>query len=208
MTEIDANTLERARDGDRQAHAALYRAFAPMVFTLACRMLGSRSLAEDVLQDSFVDVIRKADQFRGDAAIGAWIKRIAINHCLSHLRSPWVRRRIATDHDAWPDSADHVSDPDRTVARDAELERALAGLSGTARAVVWLHAVEGYTHGEIAEMTGRSTSFSKSQLARAYRQLRADLEPGPDGRDQVAGPDEADNTDEGTQPCLGVLKTV
>ena len=71
MTAIDAAVLERARSGDREAHAALYRAFAPMIFTLARRMLGSVSLAEDVVQDCFVEIIRKAEHFRGEAAIGA-----------------------------------------------------------------------------------------------------------------------------------------
>jgi len=66
---IDEALVARARDGDRQAHAALYRAFAPMVFTLAYRMLGSRAAAEVVLQDSFVEVRRKAATFRGDGGV-------------------------------------------------------------------------------------------------------------------------------------------
>jgi RNA polymerase sigma factor (sigma-70 family) len=54
-----------------------------------------------------------------------------------------------------------------------DLETALQRLSDTARSVVWLHDVEGYTHEEIAEMMGKTTSFSKSQLARAHAKLRA-----------------------------------
>src|SRR2546428_67072 len=76
--------------------------------------------------------------------------------------------------------------PDVLVARartgDLEaleaLYRALERLSETSRAVVWLHDVEGYTHEEIAELMGKTVSFSKSQLARAHARLRRTLEPG------------------------------
>ena len=195
MTEIDVNILERARAGDRQAHTALYRAFAPMVYTLACRMLGSRSLAEDVLQDSFVEVLRKADQFRGDAGIGGWIKRIAINKCLSQLRSPWAKRRSALpEADAFDAVLPIGGAPDRRAEVDAGLEHAFMALGPIARAVVWLHDAEGYTHEEIAALMGRSTSFSKSQLARAHRQLRDISATASKERE--------------TEPCLGTLKTV
>ena len=58
-----------------------------------------------------------------------------------------------------------------------DLERALAALPAITRSVVWLHDVEGYTHGEIARLLGRTASFSKSQLARAHVRLRELLEP-------------------------------
>lgn len=193
MSEIGPDILARARAGDRQAHAVLYRAYASMVFTLARRILGSRALAEDVVQDSFVEVIRKAAQFRGDADIGAWIKRIAINKCLSQLRSPWARRRLAVaDDEASRDASGAAHDA--PAEQQLELLRALDALPAMARAVVWLHDVEGYTHKEIGRLMSRSTSFSKSQLARAYRQLRSHLQP--------------EEEDGETEPCLGVLKTV
>ncbi|HEY3517224.1 MAG TPA: sigma factor-like helix-turn-helix DNA-binding protein, partial [Gammaproteobacteria bacterium] len=62
------------------------------------------------------------------------------------------------------------------VAAQADLERALAMLSPLTRTVVWLHDVEGYTHAEIGRLMGRTTSFSKSQLARAHERLRELLE--------------------------------
>jgi len=193
VTEFDPEVLRRAQAGDRQAHAALYRAFAPMVFTLARRMLGSRSLAEDVLQDCFVEVIRKADQFRGDSAIGGWIRQIAVNKVLSQLRSPWWQRRVgmAGDDDAFGGEHGVATGAE---SHDAELERALDGLSATARAVLWLHAVEGYTHDEIGKMMGKSTSFSKSQHSRACAELRRILDP--------------DDNERETTTCLGELKTI
>lgn len=178
-----------------------------MVFTLAYRLVGSRAAAEDVLQDSFVEVIRNAAAFRGDGGVAGWIKRIAINKALSHLRSPWVSRRAGgadaiEGDDAWAASkaagsaerSGRSDDQAHRLGRQQELSRALASLSATARAVVWLHDVEGYTHQEIGRLMGRSTSFSKTQLSRAYRELRKRLDP-------IDGGEEA-------EPCLGVLKTV
>jgi DNA-directed RNA polymerase specialized sigma24 family protein len=128
---------------------------------------------------------------------------------MSHLRSPWISRRttvaggeadgtepsIAAQANSHPLTGQpRGDDQSLNLARQQELERALAMLSATARAVVWLHEVEGYTHQEIGRMMSRSTSFSKTQLSRAYVQLRSRLNVEP--------------TDEEADPCLGVLKTV
>jgi RNA polymerase sigma factor (sigma-70 family) len=167
---IAIETLARARRGDRDAHAELYASFAGPVFTLARRMLASKALAEDVLQETFVEVLCKIAGFRGEAQIGTWIKRIAINKCLMHMRSSWVSRRGVSDDE--PAGGEYRGMLDRQIA----LERALDQVPDAARAVVWLHDVEGYTHAEIGQLMGRTASFSKSQLARAHERLRALLE--------------------------------
>jgi len=168
LPQVDTALVVRAQGGDRAAHAELYTAFAPTVYTLARRMLVSKVLAEDVLQETFIDVLRKIDGYRGEAEVGFWIRRIAVNKCLMHLRSSWVSRRL-------PDGDERVAlETTRPVAIDEQiaLERALDELADVARAVVWLHDVEGYTHKEIGALMGASASFSKSQLARAHQRLR------------------------------------
>jgi len=168
IPEVEPAVLDAARVGDGEAHARLYELFAPLVYTLGRRMLASPALAEDVLQETFVEVLGKIDSYRGDAGFGFWVRRIAVNKCLMHLRSSWVSRRSSEE-------LPEISDIDRGVEqleRRAALEVALVQLSPMARAVVWLHDVEGYTHREIAESMGKTTSFSKSQLARAHERLR------------------------------------
>jgi RNA polymerase sigma factor (sigma-70 family) len=167
---VPVEVLERAKRGDRTAHAELYTLFAAAVFTLARRMLASSALAEDVLQETFVEVLCNIGRFRGEAEVGTWIKRIAINKCLMHVRSGWVSRRGP--------AGDEPVGEQRSGALDDQmaLERALDRVPDVARAVVWLHDVEGYTHAEIGRLMGRTTSFSKSQLARAHERLRELLE--------------------------------
>lgn len=170
MRDITPAELAGAMRGDRQAHARLYERFAPVVYTLARRMLVEPALADDVLQETFVDVIRSIGGFRGDASLDTWIRRIAINHCLMHLRSPWHVRGDALPEDL---VATHGgADVQASAQRQLDLGSALARLPAVSRAVVWLHDVEGYTHREIAGLLGRTPSFSKSQLARAHDRLR------------------------------------
>jgi len=188
IPQIDAIVVARAKRGDLRAQASIYEVFAPMVFTIARRMLGSSALAEDTMQETFVEIIRKVSSYRGDAEFGFWVRRIAINKCLMHLRSPWAIRRLDTTE---PDI--FLRTTGRNLAEDQiALERALDGLSATARAVVWLHDVEGHTHKEIGRLMGRSESFSKSQLARAHERLRSLLEGALE--------------ESGTQLCTPVLK--
>ena len=169
---VDPAIVAGARKGDRAAQGRLYEALAPMVYTLARRMLVSPALAEDMLQETFVEVLRKMDTFRGEAGIGFWVRRIAVNKCLMYLRSAWNTRRVESE------AIETLYPPSRGDQAEHQfaLERALATLPDTSRTVVWLHDVEGYTHKEIGRMMGRTTSFSKSQLARAHQRLRVLLD--------------------------------
>ena len=198
---VDAAVLAAAKSGDRRAHARLYEIYATPAYTLARRMLGSKSLAEDVLQDTFIEVIRGIHAYRGDAALGFWIKRIAINKCLAHFRSGWEKHRSDIDVDVQKLSQDFVG---RGLDDQVAVERALDALSDVARAVVWLHDVEGYTHREIGRLMERTTSFSKSQLARAHERLRGLLQTEQETQSDTA---ERAIDPDGSSVCAPILKT-
>jgi RNA polymerase sigma-70 factor (ECF subfamily) len=128
-------------------------------------------------------VFERLGSFRGEAPLGAWVRKIAVTRCLMYLRSPWHRARLVLDRD----DEEILSREEllKLVVRDSraeelDVERALSELSPTARAVVWLYDVEGYSHDEIAQVFGRSVSFSKSQVARAHARLREWFEPQSD----------------------------
>ena len=165
--------VARARQGDREAQAELFAAYGRAVFGLARRLLARTELAEDVLQDTFVEVLRNLGDFRGEAPVGMWIRRIAVNKCLMHVRSHWHRYRMPLEADAEATPAgEWLTDGSRPPENVLDFERALDALPPEARTVVWLHDVEGYTHQEIARLMDATPSFSKSQLARAYVRLR------------------------------------
>ena len=176
--ELDPATLRSAQQGDSGAQERLYRTFAGPTYALIRRLIARRAVADDLFQDTFVEVLQSLCAFRGEAPLGAWIARIAASKCLMHLRSPWHRSLIWLDQRAAEESSSepsrgtaHMANPDAGARLD--LEAALARLPATTRAVVWLHDVEGYKHEEIAVLFGKSTSFSKSQLMRAHARLRA-----------------------------------
>src|SRR5579863_7828688 len=94
---IADQVLDRAREGDRVSQAELFAAYGRAVFGLARRMLGRPEAAEDVLQDTFVEVLKGLKDFRGEAPVGMWIRRIAVNKCLMLMRSHWHRYRLPLD---------------------------------------------------------------------------------------------------------------
>lgn len=178
--QIDPAIVRRAAKGDARAHEILYRAFATPVYSLCLRFTRVPAQAEDLVQETFIEVMRSIDRFRGEAAVGTWIRRIAVTKALMFLRSAWTSRGQPLD-EHWEDhtagdAASHgVSrHPDEAM----DLDSALASLPDVSRTVVWLHDVEGFTHKEIAEFMGKTESFSKSQLSRAYQRLRPILEHG------------------------------
>ncbi|MEM7098759.1 MAG: sigma-70 family RNA polymerase sigma factor [Pseudomonadota bacterium] len=169
--EISPNVASRVLRGESAAIAQAYEVMAQAVMNLAYRMLNDRQMAEEVLQDTFIDLLEKYSQIKSPGAISPWVRTVAVNHCLMKLRSPWHARRSAQDADAV-----FEQHPDMHVQQDSsvstqDLESALGVLNPDSRAVLWLHDVEGYTHKEIGHLMGKTASFSKSQLARAYGKL-------------------------------------
>jgi RNA polymerase sigma-70 factor (ECF subfamily) len=172
--------VQRCRAGDLGAFEEIYRAHSPKLYSLACRMLGNATEAEDLLQEIFLAAHRKLDSFRGDAALGTWLYRLATNQCLDHLRSRAARSNQMTDA---LDDERALSDvgsrsiAERTVAR-MDLERALARLPDGARAAFVLHDIQGLEHREVAETLGIAEGTSKSQVHKARLRLRRLLSGG------------------------------
>jgi RNA polymerase sigma-70 factor (ECF subfamily) len=178
LSDIDPSVIAAAQSGDAQAHAAIYSHYANRVFTLIYRLVPMRALAEDLLQEVFVEVLRSVSSFASTGPFGGWLRSIAINKTLSHLRSPWHRSLMWLDESLTQVDTQHAVPPiDAAFALQTDLDAALRRLAPLSRAVVWLHDVEGYTHSEIGRLLGRTASFSKSQLARAHERLREALAP-------------------------------
>jgi len=172
--EIDPGIVRRAADGDAKAHEIIYRAFATPVYSICLRFTKAPAHAEDLVQETFIEIMRSIATFRGEAALGSWIRRIAVTKSLMFLRSAWTKRGQALA-DGWDDitAGDAVSHGISSHPDDAmDLDAALANLPDVSRAVIWLHDVEGFTHKEIADLMGKTESFSNSQLSRAYQRLR------------------------------------
>jgi RNA polymerase sigma factor (sigma-70 family) len=162
--------VAKARAGDIGALEQLYRAYEAGVYTLARRLTRTVEDAEDVLQETFLEVCRSLKSWRGDGSLWGWVRTIAASKALMRYRREKVRETEVLDDEF---TAQAVRED---VPLRLDLEAAMSRLPERTRAVVWLHDVEGYTHEEIAELMGMTASFSKSQLARAHQKLRRWLE--------------------------------
>jgi RNA polymerase sigma-70 factor (ECF subfamily) len=157
-----------AQRGDEQAFAQLVRLHHRRAYAVARAIVFSHEDAEDAVQDGFLHAYRALDRFRSDQPFGAWLNRIVANAALD-----LVRRRKVRDADELPET---LALPFRDPGEADELRRRLAGaltlLSDRQRAVIVLHDVEGYTHGEIGSMLGIPEGTARSDLHHARAALR------------------------------------
>jgi RNA polymerase sigma-70 factor (ECF subfamily) len=171
----DVQLIAAARKGDRRAMAALYTAHSGRVYSVVRRMVGDDHLAEDVSQDAWVRAFEKLHLFRGDAAFGTWMHRLAVNAALNRLRR--TSRRTEVEGSAELRSV--VPGTDDMVLNQRVLALAMDQLPDGYRRVLVLHDVEGLKHDEIAERLGIATGTSKSQLHKARARMRELLSPEP-----------------------------
>jgi RNA polymerase sigma-70 factor (ECF subfamily) len=169
--------------------ADVFRDYAPRIYSLARRMLGNDADAEDVTQDVLLQVVRKLDTFRGDAALPTWLHRVTVNAALAHRQKRATRQQRETP-DGPEDRADYDAHagpvrrwnvpPDEAVlARERHeiIEKAIEMLPEPFRDVYVLADVEGMPNSEIGDILGLSVAAVKSRLHRARLRLRDALAP-------------------------------
>jgi RNA polymerase sigma-70 factor (ECF subfamily) len=172
----EANLVGAARLGDIAAFESLYRANRDRIYGLLWRICGGDpSLAEDLLQESFVRAWQKLDSFRGESRFSTWLHRLSANVALSDRR---IRVRRIRHEVVMEEAVERTAIGERGVFIDKrmDLEKAIAHLPERARTVLVLFDIEGYGHAEIAEMTGMAVGSSKAQLHRARKLVRKELE--------------------------------
>lgn len=168
--------VRKSREGDLQAMGTLYEHFKTSLFSLALRYTYNFAAAEDVIQDVFVKVFTNLHTLDEDKAFVGWLYRIAVNTCLSHLRS---HKKVRQKTVSLEDVQGVVADKEPTATEKAEkklLEDCIQKLPPRLKSVFLLHDVQGFKHQEIAHILGCSVGTSKSQLFKARKKLRKHLE--------------------------------
>lgn len=155
---------------DERAFRDLYRRHTPRLFRIAVRLTNDRGgVAEDLVHDTWVRAAGGIARFGWRASLGTWLTGILINRAREQYREWAGGERLPVD--ALPGPAG----PAPEVRLD--LAQAIAALPTGYREAIVLHDIEGYTHEDIAMITGRDVGTSKSQLSRARRALRRWLAP-------------------------------
>lgn len=178
----EADLVARARQGDRQAFRKLVEANEDGITATVTAMLGPTGEVDDVVQDVFIKFYETLDQFRGEAAVSTYLKRIAINRSLDALRR---RKRSRARFWSRDDETTTLPEPSDEATNDAYVHRerermvheAIQALPPTHRAVVVLRLIEGYSTEETAQMLNIAYGTVLSRLSRAHDKLKTLLTP-------------------------------
>ncbi|MFC9815464.1 RNA polymerase sigma factor [Streptomyces virginiae] len=162
----------RAAEGDEEAFEVLVHRHSPAVLQLAERFMGSRTEAEDAVQDAFISAWRSLPEYRGEAGFGTWLHRIVTNRCLNLLRA----RRPAADLDTVtePAAPEHQASPARAAESSAvvrDLAQALDALSAEQRVCWVLREIEGQPYETIAQAVRIRPEAVRARVFRARRML-------------------------------------
>jgi RNA polymerase sigma-70 factor (ECF subfamily) len=199
--ETDAELLAAHVAGDHDAFALLFSRHRDRLWAVALRTMGNPHDAADGLQDGLIAAYRRAETFRGDAAVTTWLHRVVVNACLDRIRAAKVRRA-----DPLPDDLDEQGD--RGSARTSTRERddpeqaaiaderrsalldALATLPAEQRAALVLLDMEGHSVAEVAQMLECAEGTVKSRCARGRQRLATLLRDrlGPDAEPPTEPP--------------------
>ncbi len=174
--------IARVKKGDYDAFERLVRKYEARIFHHCLKFLNNQDEAEDILQETFLQVYKSLDSFRGEAAFSTWLIKIATNNCLMKIRKKKkvdivsIDKPIEIDGSQLPrEIVDWSKNPFSQVSNDeirAVLDQAISGLPEDKRVILVLKDVEGFSNIEIAEMLGISVAAVKSRLHRARLYVR------------------------------------
>ncbi|MBE3100037.1 MAG: RNA polymerase sigma factor [Planctomycetes bacterium] len=173
----DVELVERLKKGDTKALEELYQRHREPAYGIAYRLVGSREDALDVIQESFVHVLRGIQTFRGQSSFRTWLYRIVTHAALDYRRWRSLRATESLDSERAiePVDASGQRSPQETAAdRDlaAAIDKALANVSEKNRAALVLFAIEGMSYKEIADVLGISVGTVMSRIFNARQRLR------------------------------------
>ena len=163
---IDETLVVSMKAGEESAFSDCYQKLSPYVYSVILRICGRPAIAEEIMQDSFIQAFSSLDKLQKNTHFYGWIKRIAFNKTLNHLRQQKDTLEISDEH------CDEAMVFDKTIMQESQLAYLMGHLPSEAKMIIWLFIVEGYSHKEIAGITGKTQSYSKSLVSRNLEKLR------------------------------------
>ena len=169
--DIHKSIIEACKNGDERQKYKLYQLYAKAMFNVCYRMMNNREEAEDMLQEAFTQAFLKLDSYRFESGFGAWLKRIVINTCINAKNKRKVELTLIDEihHFDQPEQSDNSEE--EVLLTVAGITKAMDKLPEGGRIIFSLYLLEGYDHGEIAQILSITESTSKSQFMRAKRRI-------------------------------------
>ena len=169
--ELHRELINRCKKGDIKAQYSLYRLHVHFLYNISMRFMGNKMDADEIVQDTFITVFSKIDKYKGEGAFGQWLKRIAINNCISVLR----KRKVYFEDIEEANVANEIQEEIDENTDPGLVHEAIKSLPDRARLIVNLYALEGMKHKEISKKLGITESTSKTQYRRAKQLLMEKL---------------------------------
>jgi RNA polymerase sigma-70 factor (ECF subfamily) len=154
--------------GDNRARYQLYQLYSKAMFNVCFRMTNNREDAEDMLQEAFIQAFQKLETFRNESSFGTWLKTITIHTCINALNKRKLDMKYFEEMNRFETAEEMTEDPLFTTEHVID---AMSQLPEGGRIVFSLYLLEGYDHGEIAQILNITESTSKTQYMRAKRRV-------------------------------------
>lgn len=188
--ETELALVERLVEGDPDAFDEVYAAYNTRLFTFLVRLSRRRDVAEDLLEETWLRLVKHARRLRVDTRLGPWLFTVARNLHASYLRSRMLEDSASASLIAlWPFSLERASPFEAAAASELErrIERALAAMPAASREVLLLVAVAGLDHSDAADVCGITPEALRQRLHRARETLSQALEQTAAGTPALGG---------------------
>ncbi|HTE01368.1 MAG TPA: sigma-70 family RNA polymerase sigma factor [Mucilaginibacter sp.] len=177
--------VKRCKAGERKAQELLYKQFASKMLGVCTRYATDKMEAEDMLQNGFIKVFKKLDDFRGEGSFEGWVRRIMVHCSIEYYRKHHKMMQVVDLEESGHEPSVNAVAASNLDAKD--LMALIQRLSPGYRMVFNLYAIEGYSHKEIGEIMGMTEGASKSQLSRARGILKEQITQSGGKRYEYAG---------------------
>lgn len=172
----DSHLIKNCIRGNKKAQYELYERYRSPMFTVCLGYASDRDMAEDMLQEGFIRVFNNLKSFKKKGSFDGWVRRVFVNNCLNYIRTNKIGSYVYIEKD---NQLENFLDWDVNTALSQleveDFEIIISKLPLGYRTVLNLFFVEGFTHQEIAKNLEISTGTSKSQLAKAKKKLRENI---------------------------------
>ncbi|WP_206483174.1 sigma-70 family RNA polymerase sigma factor [Thalassotalea sp. G2M2-11] len=165
----EISLVDELKQGSTQACERCYRLLSSQLYTVIYKVCQNQATAQELLQDTFLDIFEKVHCFKKQQSFVAWCKRIAFNNTLNFIKRNNRMEFIEELPDMLFDEENCVSE---VIADSRLIESLFAKISEVERLILWLFIVEQYNHEEIAVLVSKSPSYSKSIVSRALKRIR------------------------------------
>ncbi len=176
LVDTDHDVIEGCQRGDEDAFRELFESHKDKVYSIALRYSGDRAAAMDICQDTFLKLMDRIGQFRGDSSFDSWLYRLVVNSCLDYRRRqkrwmPMVEEFFDSFRSAEPTPLQELMEDERSQ----QVQDVVARLTPEHRTIVVLRYTEGLSYEEIAEILNCSRGTVASRLNRAHKVLERRL---------------------------------